>query len=103
VTRDEASGRQDAPWHFLSPEHASWREWDDGLVIYTDTTGHTHHLSPIAAEVVLTLLRQPGAVPFDELCRQVDLRVEAPPDISLAAEVERVLAELQEWELAAPD
>jgi hypothetical protein len=33
-----------------------YRDWDDQLVVFNETTGHTHHLDPLGRAVMLLLL-----------------------------------------------
>lgn len=88
-------------WRPLRPQAISLREWDDEFVLYNDDTGSTHHLNSLGGEVLLALLRHPEGIGADALVRDVSSRVEPPPDVVLAVEIDRALAQLADLHLAA--
>jgi PqqD family protein of HPr-rel-A system len=88
-------------WRPLTPECLAWREWDDDLVIYNDATGSTHHLDPLGAEVLLALLRSPQGIDAIAVAHDVTARVDADAGVDLSRAIERALAELTDFRLAA--
>lgn len=88
-------------WHAAEPHALAWREWDDEFVVYNDATGNTHHLSALGGDVLLALLRHPSGIAMPALVRDIADRIETAGNVILAAEIERVLAELSELRLVA--
>jgi PqqD family protein of HPr-rel-A system len=76
-----------------------YREWDDELVVFNETTGHTHHIGPLGCAVLLALLARPRGLKTDEVLRALyGTPDEAEPYIPA---IERILHELIDLELVA--
>ena len=58
-------------WHTVSPEALSWRELDDQLVVRNAESGNTHLLSPLAGEVLRTLLNAQRDMTIAEIAERV--------------------------------
>jgi len=92
-------GSVEQRWALVSLSAITWREYGDGVVLYNDTTGHTHQLSPLASEVLLVLLDHPAGLDMAGLLREIDSSIDMPAGISLRKEVERVLDQLEELQV----
>jgi hypothetical protein len=44
-----------------------YRDWDDRLVVFNETTGHTHHLDPLGRAVMLLLLNHVSGLTIHEM------------------------------------
>ena len=77
-----------------------WKSWQDGDVVFNARSGNTHLLTPLAAQVLHKLARQP-ATSF-ELARGLaaDAALESGED--LVKSVEQLLANLDELGLIEP-
>jgi PqqD family protein of HPr-rel-A system len=87
-------------WRLCAPEAITWREWPDGIVVYNDATGHTHHLSPLCGEVLLILLQAADGADASSLTDLIAARLDASGDARLSVEIQRVLEELGQIEIA---
>ena len=90
----------DALWRAVAAQAIAWRQWDDEIVVYHDTNGSTHHLSPIASAVLLALLRHPSGMATASLVRAIAEDFDVA-NMSLEGEIERALTDLANLELAA--
>lgn len=90
-------------WRPSGPHPIAWREWDDELVVYNGATGNTHQLSALGGRVLRMLLQYPSGIETSTLVRELARHIEVPEDVSLAAEIERVLEQLGELRLASYD
>jgi PqqD family protein of HPr-rel-A system len=88
-------------WHAILPEEIAWFGWEDEIVLYAGSTGATHHLSPVASELMRTLLARPSGVAGDELARGVAALVDAADLDKLRTEIDRALATLEELQLVS--
>jgi PqqD family protein of HPr-rel-A system len=84
----------------MRPDAISWHEWDDGLVVYNDATGDTHHLSALGSEVMLALLRHPFGIDTTSLVSELSEQFEAAEGLALSVEVKLTLDSLAELQLA---
>jgi PqqD family protein of HPr-rel-A system len=91
------------PWRAVAPEAIAVREWDDELVVYNDSTGHTHHLAPFGGKVLLALLDNPAGLNLPELIESVAAAVQISEAKVLAPVVEEALEELARLDLIACD
>ncbi len=85
-------------WRPVAPYALGWREWDGEIVVYNDSTGDTHHLTPLAGKVFLALLRNPGGITISAL---IHLMSTDFAETEIASEIPRVLSGLAHLELAA--
>ena len=90
-------------WRALSPSALAFREWDDEIVVYDDSTGSTHRLTAPAAQVLLALLRHPSGIVTDDLVSAIAPSTTIDGDGPVASQVGRVLAQLAELRLAVED
>ena len=90
-------------WRAVSPSTLAFREWDDDVVVYDDSTGSTHRLSAPAAQVLLALLRHPSGIVTDDLVSAIAPSTRIDSDVPVASQVGRVLAQLAELRLAVQD
>jgi PqqD family protein of HPr-rel-A system len=91
----------DSLWHAVEPRAISWRQWDDELVVYNDSTGSTHHLSSLGGALMLALLRHTSGIEMTALVRDIAERVDTAEDAALlSAEIDSALTELAELRLA---
>jgi hypothetical protein len=84
----------------LAPDAIAWCEWDDELVFNNDSTGSTHHLGALGAEVLLALLRSPRGIDTVSLTSDIGGRVVLDAKVELLPEIERTLLELAGLRLA---
>ena len=92
---------RDSLWHAVEPRAIAWRQWDDELVVYNDSTGSTHHLSPLGGALMLALLRQSSGIEMAALVRDIAGRNDTVEEALLSSEIESALTELAELRLAA--
>lgn len=90
-------------WRAVSPATLAFRQWDDELVVYDDSTGSTHRLSEPAAQVLLFLLRHPSGVVTGDLVSAIAPSTAIDADVSAASLLGQVLATLAELRLAFED
>jgi len=90
-------------WRAVSPAALTFRQWDDELVVYDDSTGSTHRLSAPAAQVLLLLLRHPSGIVNGDLVSAIASSIEIDADVSVASLLGQVLAQLAELRLAVED
>lgn len=95
-----ASMEPNARWRAVAAQAIAWRQWDDEIVVYNDTTGSTHHLSPMGSAVLLALLRHPSGIAMTSLIRAITEDFDVA-NVPLEAEIERTLTDLANLELAA--
>ena len=76
------------------------RSWGGDYVVYNPLSGDTHIFDLLAGEVLCTVVR--GAGSERELRQRLAVLLEVPDDAALAAEVRRILAELDELGLIEP-
>ena len=91
----------DSLWHAVEPRAIAWRQWDDELVVYNDSTGSTHHLSALGGALMLALLRHASGIEMAALVRDIAARDDTVEEALLSSEIERALTELAELRLAA--
>jgi hypothetical protein len=89
-------------WRPSNLQAFAWRTFGDESVVYNGLTGNTHHLSLLGSEVFVTLCRHPAGIEMVDLVRDIADRVDFSDDGTLAASVERTLAELAELQLVSP-
>jgi PqqD family protein of HPr-rel-A system len=77
----------------------AYREWDAELVVFNESTGHTHHLGPLGRAVLVTLLARPAGSRIDDI--MVILHREFSDAGSADCAIERTLEELTNLELIA--
>jgi PqqD family protein of HPr-rel-A system len=87
-------------WRPAAPDAIAWREWEGEVVLYNHATGDTHHLDPLGGRVMLSLLRHPAGIGMRALLQEVSAGFETEALSRLAAEVDRVLADLAGAQLA---
>lgn len=92
--------RDDPMWSPVAPDAIAWREWEGEFVLYNHATGDTHHLDPFGGGVMLSLLRHPEGIRMSAVLQEVSAGFEQEAVVQLAADVERVLAELAGLHLA---
>ncbi|HSQ81365.1 MAG TPA: HPr-rel-A system PqqD family peptide chaperone [Casimicrobiaceae bacterium] len=91
------------PWRAVAPEAIVVREWSDEIVVYNDSTGHTHHLAPLGGAVLLAFLHNPAGFELPQLIESVAAAVDIRESDILAPLVEEALEELSRLELVACD
>ena len=89
------------PWRAVAPDAIATREWNDELVVYNDSTGHTHHLGPLGGTVLLAFLRNPAGLELQPLIESVATAVDIREFDILAPLIEEALEELSRLELVA--
>jgi PqqD family protein of HPr-rel-A system len=90
----------DSTWRAVTFNALAWREWDDEIVLYDDTTGDTHHLDSLGTAVMLALLRHPEGMRVTALAGYINALFERDGVRQTAVELEPVLAELAKLKLA---
>jgi PqqD family protein of HPr-rel-A system len=74
----------------------AYRDWGDELVVFHETTGHTHHLGPAGRAVLLLLLERRRGLHTSEI-------VSVLGSAKAVSAIERTLAELMNLELVVRD
>jgi PqqD family protein of HPr-rel-A system len=92
-----------ATWRAVAPARLAFREWDDEIVVYDDSTGSTHRLTPLAAQILRSLVRHPSGIVTDDLVAAIAPSTTIEDDVSVASQVGRILAQLAELGLAVED
>ena len=84
----------------LAADELPVRSWGGDYVVYNPLSGDTHIFDLVAGEVLHALERGAGSEP--ELRQRVAALLEVPDDAALAAEVRRIVAQLDELGLIEP-
>ncbi len=79
-------------WKTRNPEALLWQEWEVDATIFDRTTGETHLLSPLPAEILRLLSVEPMTLP--SLSRKLADACEVDCTVEWRARVERMLDEL---------
>lgn len=75
--------------------------WDDGCSVFCNSTGDTHHLSTLPAEILKRILAEP--ISFDELARSFATECEVENSRDWRAKISSIVDELQRLELVETD
>ncbi|HYX63001.1 MAG TPA: HPr-rel-A system PqqD family peptide chaperone [Burkholderiales bacterium] len=84
----------------LAADELPVRSWGGDYVVYNPLSGDTHIFDLVAGEILRALERGAGSEP--ELRQSVAALLEVPADAALAAEVRRIVAQLDELGLIEP-
>jgi PqqD family protein of HPr-rel-A system len=77
-----------------------WREWDGEAIVYGKSSGSTHLLNPMAAEV-LRIIETKAKTPL-EISHQLASRANVSVDTEVINKVETLLANLDHLGLIEP-
>jgi PqqD family protein of HPr-rel-A system len=91
--------RADETWCIDHPEALCWRIWDDGVVVYDDRNGDTHHFDVVTAAVFSVLMGRPATT--RELEGELAALLQVKQDAELAAMIRSVLGLLQERQVVS--
>jgi PqqD family protein of HPr-rel-A system len=90
----------DRPWQATTPKLVTWAHWDDDYSLFNGSTGETHLLSELPAEVLRQLSQGPlTKAALTSILAQL-CEVEETPDWS--DKIVGILRELAELELIEP-
>lgn len=79
-------------WYSLPAEHLLWESWESDSVVYDRTTGETHLLNALPAELLLILQRSP--LTTTELAAELAHRCDTENNPEWRCKTEEMLASL---------
>ena len=92
-------------WQISADRRLHWRCWQDEAVVYNDTSGDTHLLDPLSAEVLSLLDQTDQSIRCEDIARQIAAAMnmdEQSADIDFLGRVEGVIDNFYRLELIVP-
>ena len=92
-------------WQISAVRQLHWRYWQDEAVVYNDTSGDTHLLDALSAEVLFLLDQVDCSISCDDIARQIAATINMDSqstDIEFLGRIEKIIDNFYRLELIVP-